>query len=73
MKDVKRSTEMDTTVTQKIFLLVGLSIAVTCFVIVYLHDAKIMILDDPTWYKILFFSSLTTVGGYLFGSSTARK
>ncbi len=73
MKDVKHTTGIDTTITQKIFLLAGLGIAITCFVIIYLHDAKIVVLDDPTWYKILLFSSLTTVGGYLFGSGTARK
>ena len=73
MAEVKRSTGIDATSTQKIFLLVGLSLTVACFIIVYLHDSKIVILDDPTWYKILLFSSMTTVGGYLFGSSTARK
>jgi len=73
MKDVKQTTGIDTTITQKIFLLVGLGLVIACFVIIYLHDAKIVVLDDPTWYKIILFSSLTTIGGYLFGSGTARK
>ena len=73
MEDVKKTTGIDTTITQRIFLIVGLGIVVACFIIVYLHDTKTMILDDPTWYKILLFSSMSTVGGYLFGSGTARK
>jgi len=73
MKDVKQTKGIDTSFTQRAFLLVGLGIAVACFIIVYLHDSKIIVLDDPTWYKILLFSSMSTIGGYLFGSGTARK
>jgi len=73
MTDIKKTTGIDTTLTQKLFVIVGLGLVVACFIIVYLHDSKIVELEDPTWYKIILFSSLTTLGGYLYGSGTARK
>lgn len=68
----KKDQTIPVTTTQKVFLLVGISLSIVSFIIVYLHDTNTVVLNDPTWYKIMATSSMATVGGYLFGSSTAR-
>ncbi len=70
---IKKNTTLEISTFQKIFIVTGLGFAFLCFVAVYLSDTGIAPIDDTAWYKIFAASSVTSVGSYLFGSSTARK
>jgi len=69
----KKKKTSDITSMQRIFIITAIILTFSCLFIVYLSDTGVVPIEDTTWYKILAASSLTTVGGYLFGSSNARK
>ena len=69
---MKKDIEIKIPKIEGVFFVTGIILLMFPLIAIYLNDTKILPVEDTTWYKIMFASSLTSMGGYLFGRGNAK-